>query len=656
MCGFAGLYTPKITNSSIDQLVILKRMGCAINHRGPDDSGVWYDRNGGIGFSHRRLSILDLSEAGRQPMESYKGRYVIAFNGEIYNHLSLREEIEHQALNIIWKGRSDTETLLAGFELWGVNETIKKATGMFALAVWDRLEKKLKLIRDRCGEKPLYYGWCKGAFLFGSELKALYRHPLFEEEIDRNSLALYLRHNYIPSPYSIWKNIYKVIPGQIATLKHKECELTFETYWSGKNIVERKGIQSTIHSEQEAIVGLEATLQQAVQDQMIADVPVGAFLSGGVDSSTIVALMQSQSSKSVKTFSIGFEQEQYNEAEYAKAVAEHLGTEHTEFYVTPNDVLNVIPRIPKLFDEPFADSSQIPTFLVSELARKHVTVALTGDAADELFCGYNRYTFTHSIWQKIKYLPLPIRNSIASIVLRCPPKVLDYLLYPIKGILPGASSGGVGDKAHKAAKLIGLNSMGELYWHLVSQWKDPSELVIGAQEYETVFTDPARKPECEDAIESMMGIDLLSYMVDDILVKVDRASMGVSLETRVPFLDHAVVEYAWQIPLEYKIKSGVSKWALRQILYRYVPKNLIDRPKVGFGIPLNDWLRGPLRDWAADLLDINRIKADGYFEPSVIQRLWLEHINGVRNWGERLWTILMFQLWLQEYRENVSKT
>ena len=593
MCGFSGFLSGNCVPVS-EWPMLLQRMGNTIAHRGPDDSGIWLDAEVGIGLVHRRLSVVDLSPAGHQPMQLNNGRYVLVFNGEIYNHLNLRCELE-KAGGIAWRGHSDTETLLAGFEAWGIQGTIERAIGMFAIAVWDRRENTLTLARDRMGEKPLYYGWQGDTFLFGSELKALRAHQAFQAEIDRGALCLLLRHNYIPAPYSIYKGIAKLRPGCLLTVSLRQREPNMVTYWSGAQVAASGVANVFTGSAIQAVDELETLLKDAVRQQMMADVPLGAFLSGGVDSSTVVALMQAQSARSVKTFTIGFEEEGYNEAVHAKAVAKHLGTEHTELYVTSEQAMAVIPRLPTLYDEPFSDSSQIPTFLVSQLARQHVTVSLSGDAGDELFCGYNRYQMTAGLWRKLSVLPIPVRKFIAQGVTTFSPQAWNRLAKALPYSVCGAN---IGYKLHKRANMLSSVSVDALYRRLASHWDDPASVVIGGLEPAILLTGDASNLPGLDPIQRMMAMDMLTYLPDDILVKVDRAAMGVSLESRVPFLDHRVVEFAWRLPQSMKLRDGQTKWALRQVLYRHVPKELIERPKMGFGVPIDSWLRGPLRDWA----------------------------------------------------------
>ena len=663
MCGLTGFFQLG-GFSAADAKAMATAMAQRIVHRGPDDGGVWADADAGLVLAHRRLSILDLSPAGHQPMLSTSERYVIVFNGEIYNHLELRRELEASNLhphprkereisfegggNVAWRGHSDTETLLAGFEAWGVEATLKKTVGMFALALWDRAERTLTLARDRTGEKPLYYGWQGDTFLFGSELKALKAHPAFRGEIDRDALSLLLRHNYIPAPYSIYKGIRKLPPGTYLHLLMGKREGEPVHYWALREVAERGPAQPFAGSETEAVLALEALLLESIGLQMIADVPLGAFLSGGVDSSTVVALMQAQSSRPVKTFTIGFHEVGYDEAKHARAVARHLGTEHTELYVTPEQAQAVIPQLPALYDEPFADSSHIPTFLVSQLAKRHVTVSLSGDAGDELFGGYNRYFWATSIWRKLGRIPVPLRKMAASSLSIFSTQAWNRLYAPVSGLLPlRLRVAQPGDKVHKLAEILAASSPEEIYRGLVSHWKHPANVVIGATEPPTALTDRSSWPAMHDFAQRMMYLDAMSYLPDDILVKVDRAAMGVSLETRVPLLDHRVVEFAWRLPLSMKIRQDRGKWILRQVLYKYVPKELMERPKMGFGVPIDSWLRGPLRDWAAALLDEARLKREGFFNPVPIRQKWREHLSGERNWQYYLWDVLMFQAWLE---------
>ena len=648
MCGFNGFLSATAGVDCSHAQDLLRHMANGIVHRGPDSDGYWVDPAAGIGLAHRRLAIVDLSPAGAQPMASASGRYVLAFNGEIYNHHHIRGALEREG-NLIapWRGRSDTETLLAGFETWGLVATLQRAIGMFAIALWDRELRTLTLARDRLGEKPLYYGWQgqggAGAFLFGSELPALRRHPAFAAEVNRDALALYMRHNCIGGNNSIYSGIQKLAPGHLLTVSQARPESVVQAWWSGAEVAARGVAQPFAGSPEQAVDALEALLRDAVAQQMMADVPLGAFLSGGIDSSTVVALMQAQSSRPVRTFSIGFQEEGYNEAEHAKAVAKHLGTDHTELYVTPEQAMAVIPKLPTLYSEPFADSSQIPTYLVSHLARQHVTVSLSGDAGDELFCGYTRYQMTAGLWGKVSRLPRPLRHLAGSVITAVPPAAWDKLGH----VLPFSR---VGDKLHKGAALLGSSSIADLYRGMVSHWSDPASVVLGATEPATVLSGATPALRGLGDVERMMALDMLSYLPDDILAKVDRAAMGVSLETRVPFLDHRVVEFAWSLPLAYKLRDGVTKWPLRQVLYRHVPRKLIERPKMGFGVPIDHWLRGPLREWAETLLAEPRLRSEGFFDPAPIRQKWVEHLSGKRNWQYHLWDVLMFQAWLEASR------
>ena len=646
MCGFTGFLTSAGCVDRSEGQNVLRRMADSIAHRGPDSDGYWSDPEAGVALAHRRLAILDLSPAGAQPMTSRSGRYILAFNGEIYNHRLLRQALEREGrLLDQWRGHSDTETLLAGFDAWGVVSTLQRTIGMFAIGLWDRQTRTLTLARDRAGEKPLYYGWQgKGrhsAFLFGSELSAIRRHPAFEDQIDRDALTLYMRHNCIGGPHSIYAGIRKLLPGHVLTVSAADREPRLCAWWSGADVAAHGVAQPFVGSPNDAVIALETLLSDAIGQQMMADVPLGAFLSGGIDSSTVVALMQAQSSRPVRTFSIGFNEDGYNEALHAKTVAEHLGTDHTELYVSADEALAVIPKLPTLYSEPFADSSQIPTFLVSQLARQHVTVSLSGDAGDELFCGYTRYQMTAGLWRRVSFLPRSLREIMASLILAVPPSSLDKL-----GTL--SSIPRAGDKLHKGAALLESRSVTDLYRGMVSHWADPSVVVLGSVEPQTTLTGSSPALAGLGDVERMMALDLLTYLPDDILVKVDRAAMGVSLETRVPMLDHRVVEFAWSLPLTYKLRDGVTKWPLRQVLYRHVPRELVERPKMGFGVPIDLWLRGSLRDWAETLLEEPRLRREGFFDPVPIRRKWEEHLSGKRNWQYHIWDVLMFQAWLEE--------
>jgi asparagine synthase (glutamine-hydrolysing) len=647
MCGIVGFWDNS-QQFNTDQLApMVQRMSDTLLHRGPDDGGTWVDAEAGIALGHRRLAIVDLSPEGHQPMVSADGRYVIVFNGEIYNFLELRRQLEQ--LGHRFRGHSDTEVMLAAFSQWGLEAAVKSFNGMFAFALWDRQERVLHLGRDRLGEKPLYYSWLGQTFLFASELKALRAYPNFNPEINRNALALYLRHNYIPAPYSIYQDVYKLPPACILTVQPGGSTTQPIPYWSAQTIAEAGIAQPFTGSETDAIAQLDALLRDAVNLRMVADVPLGAFLSGGVDSSTVVALMQAQSNQPVKTFSIGFYEDNYNEAKYAKAVAQHLGTDHTEFYVTAAEAIAVIPKLPTLYDEPFADSSQIPTFLVAQLARQHVTVSLSGDAGDELFAGYNRYFWGRRIWQQIGWIPYPLRNAAASALTMRSPQAWNQTFTSLQPLLPASfKQQNPGDKLHKLAEVLAVESPETMYKGLVSHWKEPEAIVVNSSEPLTALTNPQGWANLPDFTQRMMYLDTVSYLPDDILVKVDRATMGVSLEARVPLLDHRVVELAWQIPLSMKIRNGQGKWLLRQVLYKYVPPHLIERPKMGFGVPIDAWLRDKLRDWAEDLIDERRLRQEGFFHPQPIRQKWAEHLAGDRNWQYYLWDVLMFQAWLDE--------
>lgn len=653
MCGFVGVLSTSIWNRAELAKPILMRMADKIAARGPDDFGIWHDEVG-IGLAHRRLSILDLTAAGHQPMTCATGRYVIVFNGEIYNHLVIRKELEDIGCAPVWRGHSDTETLLAAITAWGVKAAIERCVGMFAFALWDKHEHVLTLGRDRLGEKPLYYGWQgngkDACFLFGSEVKAFKAHPAFTAEIDREALSLLMCYNCIPAPYSIYQGIYKLPPGHLLTVSLAKRGPILEAYWSLAQVAV-SGVASPLQGSPEELVdGLEVLLKSAVHQQMLADVPLGAFLSGGIDSSTVVALMQAQSNQPIKTFTIGFDEAGYNEAVHAKAVARHLGTNHMELYVTDQQTLDIIPKLPSLYSEPFSDSSQIPTFLVSQLARQKVKVSLSGDGGDELFGGYNRYVMTRNLWSQLSRVPPPVRSMAVAAIRLLPPGRWSALLNPLQSLLPGRfRMAGVGDKLHKAAGVLASKNVDALYAGLTTHWG--AGLVIGSKESLLNLQSSSLSLEGLDSVQRMMATDAMTYLPDDILVKVDRAAMGVSLETRVPFLDHRVVEYAWRLPQHMKLRDGVGKWALRQVLYRHVPQHLVERPKMGFGVPIDSWLRGPLRDWAENLLDERRLREECYLNPGPIRQKWAEHLSGKFNWQHHLWDVLMFQAWLDEQSE-----
>lgn len=636
MCGIAGFLDPENILGKDLWPDTLNKLGQAIIHRGPDAGDIWFDHYSGIGLCHRRLSILDLSPAGAQPMTSHSGRFITTFNGEIYNHNELRRDLD----DVNWRGHSDTETLLAGFDKWGLEETIKKTVGMFAIAVWDKVEKILFLARDRLGEKPLYYYRNNGLFVFGSELKAIKAHPLVQLEINRDALKAYTQFSYVPTPQCIYKNISKLEQGSYLIIRGSDLQiLEHNKYWCIKKTAENASRNRFSGDDKSAIELLEQKLTNTVKMQQLSDVPLGAFLSGGIDSSTIVSLMQKSSSRPIKTFTIGFKEKKYNEAEHAKAVAEHIGTDHTELYVSPDDAMAVIGKLPSMFDEPFSDASQIPTFLVAQLAKQHVTVSLSGDGGDELFGGYNRYLWAN----KISKYPFPLRAAAAMAINLLPSQALDILPHALP-FLPKVAQ--FSDKARKLANILSCKSADEIYLKLISTWhQDRAEIVLGAKSLECGI--PKNMPDNLEFEERLMLSDAMTYMADDILTKVDRASMAVSLESRVPFLDHNIVEFAFSLPLNMKIRNGEGKWILRQLLYKNLPREIMERPKMGFAVPINEWLRGPLKEWACSLLDTRRIKAEGYFNPDLVETKWQEHLAGRRNWQAELWNILMFQAWLE---------
>ncbi len=601
---------------------VLRFMTDAIAHRGPDDSGSWLDPETGVALGHRRLSILDLSVLGHQPMRSDDGRFQMVFNGEIYNFAELRRDLEGQGH--AFRGHSDTEVMLAAFVAWGIVPAVQRMAGMFAFALWDRQARLLHLVRDRFGEKPLYYGQVGGTLLFGSELKALRAHPGFKADIDRDALALYARHNYIPAPFSIYRGISKLLPGHIATINAAGA-IAVEPYWQLADAVANGQRNPLVGSDAELVSAMERCLSSTIGEEMVADVPLGALLSGGIDSTAVVALMQQQSRRPVLTFTIGFDAAGFNEAEHAKAVARHLGTEHHELYLRADQARDVIPLLPAMYDEPFADSSQIPTFLVSQMARRHVTVALSGDGGDEMFGGYARYAQARDLWGSTSRVPSALR-SVAGAVLE-----------------PVATHTG---RFEITSQLLRQPSPLAAYELLMSQWSRPSRLVLGGTEPAARKLSAVAVPPGLGFVEQMMYLDSLNYLPDDIMVKVDRASMAVSLETRAPMLDHRVAELAWRLPFDAKVRGPVTKWVLREIVYRHVPRELVDRPKSGFAVPLADWIRGPLREWARALTEPRRLAAEGYFDPVVVNRLHDRVEAGQAHRVHQLWVVLMFQAWL----------
>jgi asparagine synthase (glutamine-hydrolysing) len=655
MCGIAGLFGQAAADGSS-----MARMIGTLAHRGPDHDAVWTDPEALIALGHRRLAIVDLSPAGNQPMHSADGRFVLTFNGEIYNFEDLRDALEAQRCVAPggWRGHSDTEVFLEGISAWGLGATLAKSAGMFAFALWDRKERTLSLVRDRFGEKPLYYGWAAQDFVFGSELKAIRSHPRFDNAVDRTALALFAARTHVPAPLSIYRRIFKLQPGCVLRISAEGAKtplddapeegvrsdgLELTRYWSYRDVL-RRGMEDPIDDEADALHQVEQALATSIQGQSFADVPVGAFLSGGIDSSTIVALYQKHSSIPVRTFSIGFAEAGFDEAQQAKAVANHLGTLHHEQYVTAEQARDVIPLLPSMYDEPFADSSQIPTHLVSRFARQQVTVALTGDGGDELFGGYTRHVVAPRMWQQLQRLPRPIRAAGA------PLSKMPVRLWSGAAGLVGRGQPHVGGKIQRLLGVAGTATrFDDVYRSLREEWSAGSNPVLGVEEAGLPF-DLDVAPDAPDSLRTMY-CDAVSYLPNDVLCKVDRASMAVSLETRVPFLDHRLAELAARIPLAMKIREGRGKVILRKLLDRHVPRALVERPKSGFAVPIGEWIKGPLRPWAEDLLDQRAMRAEGWFDAALVHARWRDHLAGKRNSTAALWAVLMFQAWLREQQD-----
>ena len=659
MCGIAGIIGEAARDAGL-----LSSMAGELIHRGPDDGGVWSDTEAGVGLANRRLAIIDLTPHGHQPMVSSNGRYVLTFNGEIYNHRELRAEVEASGHTPEggWRGHCDTETFLEAISSWGLERAIERSVGMFAFALWDRQQRILRLVRDRFGEKPLYYGWIGRDLLFASELKAIRRHPRFNGEIDRRALGMFAARNYVPAPFSIYRAIFKLEPGCILTVEpgatprqeppevgESANGVTMSRYWSYKEVLEA-GLRDPIHNESDAVAEVERILSRAIASQSLADVPVGAFLSGGLDSSSVVALYQKYSTQKVRTFTIGFNEKQFNEANFAREVAAYLGTEHHERVVTSNEARDVIPKLPQIYDEPFADSSQIPTFLVSGFAREHVKVALSGDAGDELFGGYNRYFVTARVWSAMKLLPAPLRSAVATPLGLLPAPFWERMGTAItRGRIPPY----FGVKARKALRTIAhARNLDGVFNGLLDEWAEMGSPVRAVDQKMTQNLDLSLDSKAPDALR-MMYCDAVTYLPDDILCKVDRASMAVSLEVHCPFLDHRVAELAARIPVSMKIRGNTSKYILRKMLFREAPRELFERPKTGFGIPVGEWIKGPLRDWAESLLDSRRLRSEGWFDAALVERRWREHLAGQRDSTGALWSILMFQAW-RESQDSLS--
>ena len=653
MCGIAGLLDPAASTGADRLGALASAMALSLVHRGPDSGGRWVDADAGVALGSRRLAVIELGSGGAQPMVSSGGRWVLAYNGEVYNHLELRRRLEGEGSR--FSGGSDTEVLVAAVERWGIDRALDACEGMFAAALWDRRERHLHLVRDRFGEKPLYYGWVGRLFAFGSELKALCTLPGFTAELDRQAVARYLRHNCIPAPDTIYRGVRKLLPGHLVTLTRASMPGRLpdqRCYWSAADAVERARQRPLSGTDAELTDQLESTLSGSVAARMVADVPVGAFLSGGIDSSAIVALMQQHATGPVRTFTIGFADRSFDETPEAAAVAAHLGTDHTAVEIGDAEAVEVISRLPDIWDEPFADVSQIPTYLVSQVARQHVTVSLSGDGGDELFAGYNRHAWLERLWRQASKVPVGTRRTAGSLLGRIPPSTVDRM--DRAGLLPAAWQVRIpATKVAKLAKVLAASDPQDAYLALTSHWDDPTSMVLGTHDPDPP-PDGHRQLSGADITENMLWLDLVGYLPDDILVKVDRAAMAVSLETRVPFLDRQVLDLAWRLPLDTKLRRGRTKWLLRRVLDRHVPAALIDRPKMGFGLPIGSWLRAELAPWAEHLLDERRLRDQGVLDPLPVRRAWDLHRSGRRDLGYELWDVLVLQAWIDRWMPSLG--
>jgi asparagine synthase (glutamine-hydrolysing) len=651
MCGFAGLLTS--TEMTRDELMAhAARMTAPIAHRGPDDDGLWVDPDAGVAFGFRRLAILDLSPQGHQPMHSPSGRFVTLFNGEVYNFKELRHRLEQHGFR--FRGGSDTEIILAAFEQWGIKEAVTRFVGMFAIAVWDTATRELSLIRDRLGKKPLFVYSEPGLVTFGSELKTLMAGPSFDSTIDRDALASYLRYLYVPAPQCIFGRAIKVPAGHVLTIADPRLSVPpSEPYWSLETVA-RDGLANPINaSEAETIDHLDALLGDAVRCRMHSDVPLGALLSGGIDSSTVVALMQEASARPVKTYTIGFSEQAFDEAEHAARVASHLGTDHTALCLTGDDARSLVPRLPEIFDEPLADPSQLPTLLVSQLARRQVTVALSGDGGDELFGGYNRYVYGVNVLRRVNRIPMPLRRCVAAGIGSVPAAAWSRVDRAASALMGGVSGGRVGERIQKVGNLMGASSEGGMYRSLLSAWQEPDRLVSGCSRTRDRNGEILHSGHPAHLLDRMMLADQTTYLADDLLAKLDRASMAISLEVRAPLLDHRVVEFSWRLPRALKLRGDVGKWILRQVLYRRVPRDIVERPKMGFSVPIDRWLRGPLRDWAEALLSTQSLAESG-LNPAPIASAWNDLQTGRRQSGSALWAVVMFQAWRERWNARCA--